>query len=93
MLSIRVVGWCWFLFFTNRMRGKTDMQQYLDALKHIMDDGVARESRNGRTVALFGIPMRFDLQHGFPAVTTKQLAWKNVVAELLFFHQRKRQRT
>ena len=81
----RVVGWCGFLFFTNCMRGKTDMRQYLDALERIMNEGVARDGRNGRTVALFGIPMRFDLQHGFPAVTTKQLAWKNVVAELLFF--------
>src|SRR3989338_8667361 len=61
------------------------MQQYLDALKRIMEEGVVREGRNGRTVTLFGIPMRFDLQCGFPAMTTKQLAWKQVAAELLFF--------
>src|SRR3990167_10811334 len=51
----RVVGWCGFLFFTNCMRGKTDMRQYLDALERIMNEGVARDGRNGRTVALFGI--------------------------------------
>ncbi len=61
------------------------MRQYLDALKHIMDEGTVRKGRNGKTKAIFGIPMRFNLKHGFPAMTTKQLAFKQIVAELLFF--------
>lgn len=50
-----------------------------------MDQGIDREGRNGATRALFTIQMRFDLSKGFPAMTTKKLAWKAVTSELLWF--------
>ena len=61
------------------------MKQYLEALKHCYDTGVDVESRAGRVRKAFGYQMRFDLQKGFPAMTTKKLAWKSVVSELLWF--------
>lgn len=60
-------------------------QQYLDSLKEILDTGVDRVDRTGTgTRAIFAKQMRFDLQSGFPAVTTKKLAWLGVVSELLW---------
>lgn len=50
-----------------------------------MENGVDRTGRNGDTRALFTVPMRFKLNDGFPAMTTKKLAWKAVVSELLWF--------
>ena len=61
------------------------MKQYNDILKRIMDEGVDREGRNGATRALFAIQMRFPMSQGFPAVTTKKLAFKAVKSELLWF--------
>src|SRR3989344_7561780 len=61
------------------------MKQYNDILKRIMDQGVDREGRNGKTRALFAIQMRFKMEDGFPAVTTKKLAFKAVKSELLWF--------
>lgn len=61
------------------------MKQYNDILKRIMDEGVDREGRNGKTRALFAIQMRFNMNDGFPAVTTKKLAFKAVKSELLWF--------
>lgn len=62
------------------------MQQYHDALKHIMKNGEDRGDRTGvGTRSTFGVHMRFDLTKGFPAVTTKKLAFKQVKAELLWF--------
>jgi thymidylate synthase len=62
------------------------MKQYLEALKHILENGESVEDRTGvGTTAVFGYQMRFDLQEGFPAVTTKKLAWRSVVSELLWF--------
>ena len=62
------------------------MKQYLDSLKHIISNGEAREDRTGvGTTSVFGYQMRFDLTESFPAVTTKKLAWKSVVSELLWF--------
>jgi thymidylate synthase len=61
------------------------MQIYQDVLRQIMDKGVDRKGRNGFTRALFAVPMRFDLSEGFPAVTTKKLAFKAVKSELLWF--------
>src|SRR4051812_44370683 len=60
-------------------------QAYLDTLKKIMDEGVDRGDRTGTgTRALFGLQMRFDMKDGFPAVTTKKLAFKAVKSELLW---------
>jgi thymidylate synthase len=61
------------------------MKIYNDILQKIMDKGVDREGRNGSTRALFAIQMRFDLSEGFPAVTTKKLAFNAVKSELLWF--------
>ncbi len=61
-------------------------QVYLDALKNILDNGEDRPDRTGTgTRSIFGMQMRFDLTKGFPAITTKKLAWKAVVSELLWF--------
>jgi thymidylate synthase len=61
-------------------------QAYLDALKRIMDTGIDREDRTGTgTRAIFGVQMRFNMQDGFPAITTKKLAFKAVKSELLWF--------
>ncbi len=62
------------------------MKQYNDALKFVLENGVKSEDRTGEgTLSYFGYQMRFDLQKGFPAVTTKKLAWKAVLSELLWF--------
>ena len=62
------------------------MRQYLDILRKAMDQGVDRDDRTGTgTRAIFGEVMRFDMSEGFPAVTTKRLAFRSVLAELLWF--------
>ena len=61
------------------------MKQYLDALEQIIETGVDRDGRNGSTRALFGMQMRYNMADGFPAVTTKRLAFKSMKAELLGF--------
>ena len=61
------------------------MKQYNDLLKKVLDEGTDREGRNGKTRGLFGLQMRFNMEDGFPAVTTKKLAFKAVKSELLWF--------
>ena len=62
------------------------MKQYIKALEHILEKGKQRDDRTGvGTRGIFGYQMRFDLRNSFPAVTTKKLAWKSVVSELLWF--------
>jgi thymidylate synthase len=62
------------------------MKQYHEALEYIMAHGKDRDDRTGvGTRGVFGYQMRFDLRETFPAVTTKKLAWRSVVSELLWF--------
>lgn len=60
--------------------------QYLDLLKHIIENGNKKSDRTGvGTLSVFGPQLKFNLQQGFPAITTKKLAWKSCFAELLWF--------
>ena len=62
------------------------LKQYLSALEHIFEEGKDRKDRTGiGTRGIFGHQLRFDLRNSFPAVTTKKLAWRSVVSELLWF--------
>lgn len=62
------------------------MKQYLDLLQDILDNGEVKDDRTGvGTISVFGRSLRFDLRQGFPAVTTKKLAWKACSGELLWF--------
>ena len=62
------------------------MKQYLDLLQDILDNGELKDDRTGvGTHSVFGRHIRFDLRRGFPAITTKKLAWKACVGELLWF--------
>lgn len=62
------------------------MKTYLNALDHVLKHGTTRADRTGTgTISVFGMQQRYNLSLGFPAVTTKKLAWKSVVSELLWF--------
>ena len=62
------------------------MKQYHDLLEDILNNGERKDDRTGvGTISVFGRQLRFDLSKGFPAITTKKLAWKSVVSELLWF--------
>ena len=61
------------------------MKQYLEGIQQILNTGVDRKGRNGITRSLFGMQMRYNMEDGFPAITTKKLAFRSVKAELLGF--------
>jgi len=58
---------------------------YQDLLQDILDNGVEKETRNGGTISVFGRQIRHNMQDGFPLLTTKKMAWKTMVTELLWF--------
>lgn len=61
------------------------MKTYLDALQSVLDNGIIKDDRTGvGTISTFGMQLRYNLQEGFPAVTTKKLAWRALVSELLW---------
>ncbi|MDA0748959.1 MAG: thymidylate synthase [bacterium] len=62
------------------------MQQYLDQLRHTLENGVEKSDRTGvGTRSVFGLQARYNMEDGFPAVTTKKLVWKSMLSELLWF--------
>jgi thymidylate synthase len=61
-------------------------EQYIDLLKDILENGIEKQTRNGKTLSVFGRSIRYKFKDGkFPLLTTKKMAWKTMVTELLYF--------
>jgi len=71
-------------YLTYRYENKGE-EEYLDMLSEIITKGSLCESRNGNTISIFGGKMEFNMSDGFPLLTTKQMPWKTILRELLWF--------
>jgi thymidylate synthase len=60
-------------------------KKYTELLQDILDNGTKKETRNGGTISVFGRQIRHKMSEGFPLLTTKKMAWKTMVTELLWF--------
>jgi len=60
-------------------------KKYQELLQDILDNGVEKDTRNGKTISVFGRQIRHDMKTGFPLLTTKRMYWKGIVTELLWF--------
>jgi thymidylate synthase len=60
-------------------------EHYIDLLKDILENGIKKETRNGGTISVFGRQIRHNMKDGFPLLTTKKMAWKSIVTELMWF--------
>ena len=67
------------------MRENMDEYQYLNLLKKVKTQGNMRQTRNSKTISLFGEKMEFDISESFPLLTTKKVYFKGVLEELLWF--------